>query len=203
MAPGFQARGRALLEEFLGLTGVARAAEVTDTLIDRRGSLAAILSSDSHFIASIAGDRAAMACRVAHRMLTHTLQADLEQRPVLERQEAVVSYLKLQCGHAPTEQLRVLYLDSKHHLLNQLVFPGTIDSASMGVREIMARGLEVGAAGLVLAHNHPSGITSPSEADRLGTRRVVEAGRHLGIVVHDHLIITRNGHFSFRAEGLV
>ena len=201
--PGFQARGRALLEEFLGLTGVARAAEVSDTLIDRRGSLAAILSSEPNFVASIAGGRAAMACRVAHGMFTHSLQADIEQRPVLERQEAVISYLKLQCGHAPTEQLWVLYLYSKHHLLNQLVFPGTIDSASMGVREIMTRGLEVGAAGLVLAHNHPSGIASPSEADRLGTGRAVEAGRHLGIVVHDHLIITRNGHFSYRAEGLV
>ena len=119
------------------------------------------------------------------------------------RIDAVVDYLRLRCGHAPTERLWVLFLDSKNQLLHEMVCPGTVDSAPMDPREIMTRALEVGAAALIIAHNHPSGLAEPSMCDRQSTRRVRDAGYILGVAVLDHLIVTRSGYFSFREADLL
>lgn len=172
-------------------------------MLERRGSLAAILSSDPHFISRVAGPQAANACALAQRLFSEALRQDLDERPLLGRIDAVVEYLRLRCGHAPKEQAMVLYLDSKHHLLHEMTWTGTVASAPMDPREIMTRALDVGAAGLIIAHNHPSGLAEPSMADRQCTRRVREAGQALGIAVHDHLIVTRSSHFSFREAHLL
>jgi DNA repair protein RadC len=140
---------------------------------------------------------------IAQRLFCEVLRQDLSEPPVLGRVDTVVEYLRVRCGHAPTEWVCVLYLDSKHHLLHEMMRRGTLDSASMDPREIMTRALEVGAAALILAHNHPSGLAEPSMADRQSTRRVRDAGHTLGIAVLDHLIVTCSSHFSFREANML
>ena len=101
------------------------------------------------------------------------------------------------------EQVRVLYLDSRNRLIqDHHVGDGSIDEAAIHPREVIRRGLDLGAAAPILVHN-PSGNTEPSRADIQITRRIAEAGRLLGLGVHDHVIVGREGHVSLRAKGLI
>lgn len=96
------------------------------------------------------------------------------------------------------------YANSKNMLiLDDLVGDGSIDEAAIHPREVIRRALDIGATALILVHNHPSGSPQPSRADIEITNRIAEAGRLLGISVHDHVIIGREGHVSLRAKGLI
>jgi DNA repair protein RadC len=107
-------------------------------------------------------------------------------------------------AHETVEQFRLLFLDRKNHLLAEEVQQrGTIDHAPVYPREIVKRALEIGAGALVLAHNHPSGDPAPSKEDIAMTRSIVEACRPLGLVVHDHIVIGRDGVASFKNLGLL
>jgi DNA repair protein RadC len=102
------------------------------------------------------------------------------------------------------ERVRVLYLDTRNRLmLDHHAHEGTVDEAAIHPREVIRRGLDIGASALILVHNHPSGNPEPSRADIQITQRIAEAGRHLGLTVHDHVIVGREGHVSLRAKGLI
>ncbi|MDE2562204.1 MAG: hypothetical protein KGL48_08145, partial [Sphingomonadales bacterium] len=97
-----------------------------------------------------------------------------------------------------------LYLNAQNMLvLDDMVGDGTIDEAAIHPREVIRRALDIGATALILVHNHPSGNPQPSRADIQITHRIIEAGRHLGITVHDHVVIGREGHVSLKAKGLI
>jgi DNA repair protein RadC len=105
--------------------------------------------------------------------------------------------------HEAREQFRVLFLDKKNQLiLDEVMNQGTVDHAPVYPREVVRKALEVGACAVILVHNHPSGDPTPSSADVEMTRQVVDAGRTLNIVVHDHLVVGRQGVASFKALGL-
>jgi DNA repair protein RadC len=151
-----------------------------------------------------AGDpRVAELLHCVQNIVGHVLRCDIEERPLIGNEPAVIAYLRSRCGHSRNEEVRVLYLGSKNHLVHEQVFPGTIDEAPFQVREILRRGLDVGAASLVVAHNHPSGEARASEADREMTQHLVRAGHEVGISVLDHIIVTRTGSLSFRLGGLL
>ncbi|TCU62012.1 DNA repair protein RadC [Novosphingobium sp. PhB57] len=98
----------------------------------------------------------------------------------------------------------LLHLNAKNMLiLDDLVGDGSIDEAAIHPREVIRRALDIGATALILVHNHPSGSPQPSRADIEVTNRIAEAGRLLGVSVHDHVIIGREGHVSLRAKGLI
>jgi DNA repair protein RadC len=102
------------------------------------------------------------------------------------------------------EEFRVLFLDRKNILVtDEVLARGTIDHTPVYPREIVKRALELGAAAVILVHNHPSGDPTPSRADIDMTRNVIAAAKALGITVHDHLVIGRTGHASFKALGLL
>ena len=101
-------------------------------------------------------------------------------------------------------EFRILFLDKKNQLIaDEVQGVGTVDHAPVYPREIMRRSLELGATALILVHNHPSGDPSPSTADIAMTVQIVGLGKALGVVVHDHLIIGRQGHASFRSLKLL
>ena len=98
----------------------------------------------------------------------------------------------------------MLHLNSRNMLIrDELMAEGSIDQAVIHVREVIRRAMDLGSAALILVHNHPSGDPSPSRADIQLTRDIAEAGRKLGITVHDHIIIGANGHSSMRTSGLL
>jgi DNA repair protein RadC len=128
----------------------------------------------------------------------------VRQQPVLGSWQALLDYLTIDMAHLTVERVRVLYLDTRNRLvLDDHVGDGSIDEAAIHPREVIRKALDIGASALILVHNHPSGDPSPSRADIQITQRIAEAGRLLGIVVHDHVIVGREGHTSLRAKGLL
>jgi DNA repair protein RadC len=123
----------------------------------------------------------------------------LLKRPCLDRWQLVVDYLTSAMAFAPREQFRVLYLDKRNNLIaDEVMAEGTVDHTPVYPREVLRRAIELHATGCVLVHNH-----TPSRADTDMTKQVEEVCKLLGIAVHDHIIITRDGHSSLRGLGLM
>jgi DNA repair protein RadC len=132
------------------------------------------------------------------------LREQASDKPVLGSWAEVIDYLRLAMGFASREQVRVLFLDRKNRLLHDEVpQQGTVDHAPLYPREIARRALELGASAVILAHNHPSGDPTPSQADIATTREVAAALATLGIALHDHIVVGRNRTASFRRLGLL
>jgi DNA repair protein RadC len=105
---------------------------------------------------------------------------------------------------ADREQFRILFLDKKNALIaDELQQTGTVDHTPVYPREVVRRALELSATALILVHNHPSGDPTPSRADVAMTKTIAEAARPLGIAIHDHLIVGRDGHASLKGLGLI
>jgi DNA repair protein RadC len=123
---------------------------------------------------------------------------------LLNNWQRIVDYCRMAMAHEGIEQFRILFLDRKNHLIGEEVQQrGTIDHAPVYPREVVKRALELGAGAIVLAHNHPSGDPTPSKEDIAMTQAIVNACRPLGLSVHDHIIIGREGVASFKSMGLL
>jgi DNA repair protein RadC len=144
------------------------------------------------------------ALKIAEAAALRMLEARVEQQPVLSSWEALGDYLHAAMAHAKIEQVRVLFLNAKNVLIaNEAMWQGSVDEASVHVREVIARAIALGATALIIVHNHPSGDPSPSSQDIRLTRDLVEAGRHMKVTVHDHVIVGASGRTSMRAMGLI
>ncbi len=125
-------------------------------------------------------------------------------KPALSSWAALIDYCTAAMARSPQEEFRTLFLDRKNILIaDEVQTRGTIDHTPVYPREIVKRALELGAAAIILVHNHPSGDPTPSRADIEMTRDVAAAAKALKIAVHDHLVIGRSGHASFKALGLL
>lgn len=132
------------------------------------------------------------------------LRYDTAQAPLLSNSQALTDYLRLRMAHATSEQFRVLFLNAGHWLIrDEIMTHGSITETSVYPREIIKRGLELGAAALILVHNHPSGDPKPSQADIHMTRKIILAARCMDMIVCDHIIVAKAGWSSFRALGLL
>lgn len=151
------------------------------------------------------GDDAVVACIAAARgVMLHALRREIETRPLLDNFLGVCDYLH--CDMAPLicERIRVLHLDVRNRLIgDEVMSEGTTDEATVHVREIVRRALELGSTGLLLAHNHPGGDHTPSRADIDVTRRLAAAAKPFRIVVHDHIVISATGETSMRALNII
>jgi DNA repair protein RadC len=101
------------------------------------------------------------------------------------------------------EKMIVIYLDAQNKLCGILPIMGTINQAAVYPREVLKHALLSGACALILCHNHPSGVTKPSDADMRITKHIQEAAKYIDVLVHDHVIIGGNQFLSFREEGLM
>ena len=149
-------------------------------------------------------DSTIAALKIAQGTALRLLEARIEDRPVLSSWDALGDYLHAAMAHARVEEVRVLFLNAKNMLIaNEALWQGSIDEASVHVREVIARAIALGATAIIIVHNHPSGDPSPSSQDIRLTRDLVEAGRHMKITVHDHVIVGSSGRTSMRAAGLM
>ncbi len=175
-------------------------------LIDRFGSLSAVLNAEPGALAEVKGmgRTSAAALKVVALAARRMTRNVVEDKPVLGSWQALLDYLTVDMAHLTVERVRVLYLNTQNRLIqDHHVGDGSIDEAAIHPREVIRRGLDLGATALILVHNHPSGNPEPSRADIQITSRIAEAGRLLGITVHDHVIVGRQGHVSLRAKGLI
>jgi DNA repair protein RadC len=116
----------------------------------------------------------------------------------------VLAYLTVAQGYEQKELFRVLFLDKKNRLIaDEVQGEGTVDHTPVYVREVVKRALELSATAIILVHNHPSGDPTPSRADIDMTKLVIDAGKPLGVTVHDHIIVGRTGHISMRTMRLI
>ncbi|MFL6730181.1 MAG: DNA repair protein RadC [Sphingomicrobium sp.] len=144
------------------------------------------------------------ALKIAEATALRMLEAQVEGRPILSSWDALGDYLHAAMAHSRIEEVRILFLNAKNLLIaNEALWQGSVDEASVHVREVIARAIALGATALIIVHNHPSGDPSPSQQDIRLTRDLVEAGRHMKVVVHDHVIVGANGRTSLRAMGLI
>jgi len=131
-------------------------------------------------------------------------RADYERGPVVTSPDDVVAYFAKYIGGRDKEAFVTMYLDHRNHVLETVLnSEGTVDHTAVYPREVLKKALELNATGIIFSHNHPAGSLEPSEGDKQLTRQIITAARALGITVHDHLIVTHEGHFSFRTAGLL
>lgn len=179
---------------------------VARALIQRFGSLSGVLNADPGALQQVkgVGETTAAALKSVALAARRMARSEVREKPVLGSWQALLDYLSIDMAHLTVERVRVLYLDTRNRLIDDHhVGDGSIDEASIHPREVIRRAMDVGATALILVHNHPSGNPDPSRADIDVTRRIAEAGRLLGITVHDHVIIGREGHVSLRSKGLI
>ncbi len=175
-------------------------------LIDRFGSLADVLSAPPERLAEVkgVGDGIIAALKLVREAGLRLTRAQALNRPALSSWNAVLEYCQAAMAYENREQFRILFLDRKNTLIaDEVQQQGTIDHTPVYPREVAKRALELDATAVILVHNHPSGDPNPSRADIEMTKKVVAAAAALGIVVHDHLIIGRGTHSSFKSLGLL
>jgi DNA repair protein RadC len=175
-----------LIREFGGFAGVMAAAPDELRRIDGIGD------------ASVAALKAVQesALRIAHH--------EIKGREVVGSWRKLLDYCRTALAAEKTEQFHLLFLDAKNAVIkDEAQSRGTINHTPVYAREVVKRALELGAAAIIMVHNHPSGDPTPSEDDIAMTREVAAAAAKLGIALHDHVIIAGGEHSSFRALGLL
>ena len=174
-------------------------------LLDDFGGIGALLGASAGALRREGISEAAIgALKIAEATALRMLEARIEGQPVLSSWEALGDYLHAQMAHRRTEEVRILFLNAKNMLIaNEALWQGSVDEASVHVREVIARAIALGATAIIIVHNHPSGDPAPSQQDIRLTRDLVEAGRHMKVTVHDHVIVGAQGRSSMRAMGLI
>ncbi len=153
---------------------------------------------------SLASDKAVAMIRVVGAAGLRGMRQRVMNRPVLASWQALLDYCTAAMAHKPTEQFRLLFLDRKNKLIaDEVQQTGTVDHTPVYPREVVKRALELSASAIILVHNHPSGDPTPSRADIEMTKEIVRAAHAVGVMVHDHVIVGRGKHASFKAQGLM
>ena len=175
-------------------------------LIGRFGTLQEVLGAPPRRLCEVPGigPSAARELKIVAAAAQRMLRAEVRNRPVLSSWARLIDYCKAAMAFETREQFRILFLDKKNVLIaDEVQQSGTVDHTPVYPREIVRRALELSASAVILVHNHPSGDPTPSPADIDMTRRIVDTAAPLGITVHDHLIIGRDGHASMKGLKLI
>ena len=175
-------------------------------LLKHFGSFAEVISAPDERLLGVPGlgEAAITELRIVRAAAVRLLQGEVKQRDILASWSQVLGYCRAAMAFETKEQFRILFLDKRNHLISDEVQQrGTVDHTPVYVREVIKRALELSSTALILVHNHPSGDPAPSRADIDMTRTIVSTAKPLGILVHDHLIIAKGGHTSFKSKGLL
>ena len=175
-------------------------------LIARFGSFAEVIAAPPARVAEIKGmgEAAITELKVVHAAASRLARGEVRKRPVLSSWGSVLDYCRMAQAFADKEQFRVLFLDKRNQLIaDELQQTGTVDHTPVYPREVVKRALELSATALILVHNHPSGDPTPSRADIQMTQAIIEVAKPLGIAVHDHIIVGKEGHASLKGLKLI
>jgi len=150
------------------------------------------------------GDAAVTILKVVQASALLMAREEVIERPVIGSWKKLLDYCHARMAHERIEQFRLLFLDNKNALIaDEQQGKGTVNHTPVYPREVVKRALELGASAIIMLHNHPSGDPTPSQDDIAMTREVKEIADKLGIALHDHVIIGKRGHASFRNLGLL
>lgn len=179
---------------------------IAKALLDRFGTLAGVFGAEAARLTEVKGVGEAVATDIkliaatAHRML----KSELKGKKVLASWSSVVEYCHAAMAYETREQFRILFLDKRNALIaDEVQQKGTVDHTPVYPREVVKRALDLSATAIILVHNHPSGDPTPSRADIEMTKTIIETAKPLGITVHDHIIIGKEGHVSLKGLRLI
>ena len=179
---------------------------IAKALLRRFGSFAAVISAEQERLAEVRGigESGIVALKTVQAAALRMMRDEVMERPILNAWDKVLAYCRASMGYGATEQFRVLFLNNKNVLIaDEVQQTGTVDHTPVYPREVVKRALELGASAIVMVHNHPSGDPTPSKADIDMTRNVRDAGKALGVTLHDHVIVGREGYASLKSLGLI
>ena len=174
-------------------------------LVAKFGSFAEAIAAPPARLAEVKG--LGEACITEFKVVqaaSRFLRGAVKKRPVLSSWSSVLDYCRSAQAFADREQFRVLFLDKRNQLIaDELQQTGTVDHTPVYPREVVKRALELSATALILVHNHPSGDPTPSRADVQMTQAIIDVAKPLGIAVHDHIIVGKEGHASLKGLKLI
>jgi DNA repair protein RadC len=179
---------------------------IAKALLEKFGSFAEVISAPEKRLAEVdgIGEASITELKVVQAAASRLLRGQVKKRPVLSSWSAVLDYCRTAQAFADREQFRVLFLDKRNQLIaDELLQTGTVDHTPVYPREVVKRALELSATAIILVHNHPSGDPTPSRADIQMTQQIISVASPLGISVHDHIIVGKDGHASFKGLKLV
>jgi DNA repair protein RadC len=179
---------------------------IAKALIAKFGSFAEVLAAPEPRLMEVGGVGEAVAqhLKIVEAAAHRYARGPVASRPLLSSWQAVIEYCRATMAYEDREHFRILFLDKKNGLLaDEVQQTGTVDHTPVYPREIVKRALELSSTAIVLVHNHPSGDPTPSRADIQMTRAIIEIAKPLGILVHDHIIVGKEGHASFKGLKLI
>ena len=209
----FRSAGAAALSDYELLEMVLFAAQprrdmkpLAKALLKRFGSFAEVIHAPETLLHEV--DSVGEACvdqlKLIAAAATRIAKGELKQRTLLSSWNEVIDYCRTSMAFADKGQFRILFLDKRNQLISDEVQQtGTVDHTPVYPREVIKRALELSATAIILVHNHPSGDPTPSQADVRMTKAIVDIAVPLGIAVHDHIIVGRNGHASLKGMKLI
>jgi DNA repair protein RadC len=175
-------------------------------LLAKFGSFSAVVYADETALRAMdeVGDATVAALKTIRVASQRMLKSEIGDQPVIQSWSALMDYCKLAMGRSKIEEFRVLFLNHRHALIaDEVMQRGTINHTPVYPREIVKRALELAASAVILLHNHPSGDATPSKADIDITKKIIEAAATVGVSVHDHVIVTETGNYSFKSFGII
>lgn len=179
---------------------------IAKALLARFQTLAGVLGAPPALLQEVkgVGETVALDLKLIANVAQRMLKSELREKQVLSSWSSVIDYCHAAMAYETTEQFRILFLDKRNVLIaDEIQGRGTVDHTPVYPREVVKRALELSATALILVHNHPSGDPTPSRADIDMTRTIVETAKPLGITVHDHIIIGKDGHASLKGLRLI
>jgi DNA repair protein RadC len=175
-------------------------------LIKRFGTFAEVLAASPSLLMEVKGisESVVTDLKILEASARRLAKGEVAKRPVLSSWTSVLDYCRTAMAFMDKEQFRLLFLDKRNALIaDEVQQSGTVDHTPVYPREVVKRALELSASALILVHNHPSGDPAPSSADIRMTREIMDAAKPLGITVHDHIIVGREGHASLKGLRLI
>jgi len=175
-------------------------------LLAKFGSFAEVIAAPPSRLAEVKGlgEAAVTELKIVEAAAGRFARGAVRKRTVLSSWSSVLDYCRTAQAFADKEVFRILFLDKRNALIaDEVQSTGTVDHAPVYPREVVKRALELAATAIILVHNHPSGDPTPSRADIEMTKAIVEVAKPLGIAVHDHIIVGKEGHASLKGLKLI
>lgn len=178
---------------------------IAKAILARFGTFAEAMNAPEDLLLEIPdlGEAAVTEIKLVRAAALRLMRGEVLERPVPASWQQVLDYCRAAMGFAAKGQFRISSSKRNQVIADEIQQQGTLDHTPVYVREVIKRALELSATAIVLVHNHPSGDPTPSRADVEMTKQIIDDAEPLGVVVHDHIIVGKQGHTSFRGLGLI
>ncbi|WP_417689971.1 RadC family protein [Roseibium sp.] len=179
---------------------------IAKALIGHFGSFSGVLAASPARLKEVPGVGEAITdiLKISQAAALRFARGEVDERRPLSSWSKVIDYIRTAMAFADVEEFRILFLDKRNGLIaDEVQQKGTVDHTPVYPREVIRRALELSATAIILVHNHPSGDPTPSRADIQMTRQIIDIAKPLGVEVHDHIVVGREGHVSFKGLQLL